>query len=319
MKVPHYKKNLPDIRAELQRIDIRVYDDAVRKASNEKNSFEQSLVSLRMRKEGLESARQKQYSVAEGLEKEIEQQQIEIQTAEKHCEQALVEIEQTSQIKNTLSDTLRGHESGVCRCRTKSARSRIAGCAIRRVKKNPCLPIYSVWMHRYVLQSAETGSRDEESGQTTVALSDLEREIRTLQTELDAITTQKNAIQQQREIIAQKVAELRTSFHSYGDETRSLRNNYERTTENMHKKELQLHDLTVRVEGVIKRADEDFKISVEELQQPLDEEFNVEQAKSDADKYRSRLKSYGNVNFLALEEYEKKMLVLNFYKHSIMI
>ncbi|HRI30291.1 MAG TPA: hypothetical protein PLQ21_02095, partial [Candidatus Kapabacteria bacterium] len=93
------QKELTDIRAELQRIDIRVYDDAVRKASNEKNSFEQSLVSLRMRKEGLESARQKQYSVAEGLEKEIEQQQIEIQTAEKHCEQALVEIEQTSQIK----------------------------------------------------------------------------------------------------------------------------------------------------------------------------------------------------------------------------
>lgn len=305
------QKELTDIRADLQRIDIRVYDDAVRKASNEKNSFEQSLVSLRMRKEGLESARQKQYSVAEGLEKEIEQQQIEIQTAEKHCEQALVEIEQTSQIKNTLSDTLRGHEAELAVAEQKVREAELRAVQLRAEEKSLLADLQRLDAQ---IRAAErrTGSRDEESGQTTVALSDLEREIRTLQTELDAITTQKNAIQQQREIIAQKVAELRTSFHSYGDETRSLRNNYERTTENMHKKELQLHDLTVRVEGVIKRADEDFKISVEELQQPLDEEFNVEQAKSDADKYRSRLKSYGNVNFLALEEYEKENARLEF-------
>lgn len=305
------QKEINDVRAELQRIDMRVYDDAVRKASNEKNSFEQSLVSLRMRKEGLETARQKQYAVAEGLEKEIEQQHAEIQTAEQHCEQALIEIEHTSEKRHSLSETLRGHEAELAVAEQHVREAELHTVQLRAEEKSLLADLQRLDAQ---IRAAErrSGSRSEESGQTVAALSDLEREIRTVQTELDAITTQKNALQQQREGMAHSVAELRTAFHSHADDTRSLRNEYERVTDTVHKKELQLHELTVRVEGVIKRAEEDFKISEEELRQPLEEEFNLEQAKADADKYRSRLKSYGNVNFLALEEYEKENTRLEF-------
>jgi len=309
--IAEIEKEIAALRADLQRIDIRVYDDAVRKAHNEKNGFEQSLVSLRMRKEGLENARNKQREVAKKLEEEEAQQQEEIVKTESQCQQALAEMEKASEARGIIAEKLRTHEGELAVAEQKLREAELQAVQLRAEDKSLQADTQRL---EGQIRAAErrSGSRDEEHGQTSAALEDLESNIQTVKAELDAITAERNKVHESRETIAKKVAELRAAFHAHAEETRTMRTEHERITATVHKKELQLNELTLRVEAVIKRAEDDFKIDEEELKKPIEDEFNIEQAKADADKYRSRLKSYGNVNFLALEEYEKENTRLEF-------
>lgn len=305
------EREIAMLRADLQRIDIRVYDDAVRRANNEKHGFEQSLVSLRMRKEGLESARSKQADAAKRLEEELAQQQEEVAKAEQTCELALKEIEKVSHSRSTIAETLRTHEAELAVAEQQLRETELKTVQLRGEDKSLQADIQRL---EGQMRAAErrSGTRVEEHGQTSAALEDLESEISKVKAELEAVTEERAKVHAQREIVAKKVSELRTTFHAHTEENRAMRAELEKVTGIVHKKELQLNELNLRVESVIKRADEDFKINEEELKKPIDEEFNIEQARADADKYRSRLKSYGNVNFLALEEYEKESARLEF-------
>ena len=93
---------------------------------------------------------------------------------------------------------------------------------------------------------------------------------------------------------------------------RLRRREYEKHIAAVHESELRLSQSRASIEHISRRAEEELKIMPEELRAELSSDFDQAATQFVHKQKKSKLLSLGNVNFLALEEFEKESERLNF-------
>jgi len=310
-----------DLRTQLQQININELSNAIRKAENEKNTFERSLSQLvataESQRQRIENSRKNLTRAIDELQ-EIEKESLETNTkitnVEKEVQSLKDQTEETSQQVQVLEEeytvveaTVRQKEFQLIQneSENKSLLSEIERLSnqIRSLdnrKKN----------FNYELESSKQKLED-----LKVLALDKEKAISEIRTVLVDVT---NSREQLDTIIRSTKEEL----HQYTEETKIQRTILEKNIRNVHEREITFAQLTTRIESVLQKADEELQISMDN-EQPLTQELEKLQETSHEELlelirvYRKRLLSYGNVNFEALESYERENERLEFLQTQL--
>jgi chromosome segregation protein len=150
-----------------------------------------------------------------------------------------------------------------------------------------------------IAREIELGER--EIGATTAGIAEFEEAARELRKELDR--------REEAQVLAETEAvRLRNDAHGRELRIRDQRRTQEDSLRNSHELELKVHDLKAKADHLRQRAREEFEIDLELKTYPDDEFVDFASLRDEIQSMRDRMKTLGNINFAAFEEYteEKK-------------
>ncbi len=138
-----------------------------------------------------------------------------------------------------------------------------------------------------------------------------------LDSEIAKLLSAAEAAQLKREELHQRKQELEGQINQHEENLARLRKRYESLVEESHKVDLKLSELNMKLESVIEQnnALEDEKLDLANATIP--EEFNAEEITNAIQELRNKLSALGNINFMALEEYETEKERLDFYHKQV--
>ena len=91
------------------------------------------------------------------------------------------------------------------------------------------------------------------------------------------------------------------------------RRDMDKIKEKIHEKDVRLSELNVKLENIANKVTEDHQIDLNEVEFTPEPDFSVENAKNEVSSIKDSLSKLGNVNFMALEEFEQQSSRLEFY------
>ncbi len=138
-----------------------------------------------------------------------------------------------------------------------------------------------------------------------------------LGSEITKLITQSETAQTKREYLQQQKQELEQQIKQHEETLARLRKSYESLTENIHQVELKLNELKLKLETVIEHNNnlEDEKLDLATATVP--EDFQPDETKVAIQELNAKLQSLGNINFMALEEYEAEKERMEFYHKQV--
>ncbi len=139
---------------------------------------------------------------------------------------------------------------------------------------------------------------------------ELQKEIELLSDELTDVKAKKEYL------IAEKhrLDDLLSQQNAFKE---NIHNRIERFTQQIHQLELEKAKLSETSHSVFQKAIESYGINLNAMDFEQPEEFNPEEVATEIQRLRNSLSSMGNINFLALQEYEEQNQRLQFYRTQI--
>ncbi len=292
-------------------INLRTYSDAIRRAEAEKNAFEQSLSQIRYRRDALEAAQKQQAEQLLQIQKEIQAQ--ESQNSGLHAEitKVTAEKETATAKRNELTTVVRQQEFHIADLDQKVRAAEIELVQFRGEEKSLISD-----KRRMEDQAANaerrTKARHEELELIVKGIEEIAALSLKTDNELSNVRDERAKAKAQFDQFSAQAAALKERYHALAEDTRLRRREYEKHTTVVHERQLHLSQSRASLEHISKRAEEELQITPEELLAELPEGFDATAALADLKQKKSKLLSLGNVNFLALEEFEKESERLNF-------
>jgi chromosome segregation protein len=139
---------------------------------------------------------------------------------------------------------------------------------------------------------------------------ELDEEIIILSKQLDEIKTNKS-------LIGKDISNLKEEISGLSLVINQLRKEYDKLIEEIHQQELKLNELNTKLENVVARAYEAYEIDLRNTDIVLDDSFSIDETKNEVNSIKNKLANLGNVNFMALEEYEVQNERLQFYSQQV--
>jgi len=118
------------------------------------------------------------------------------------------------------------------------------------------------------------------------------------------------------DILEDEINKLNESRETYQNQLNRIRAELDNVKEKIHYKELELSEHKVKLESISKKLEEDY--TTEEIEVIIPEDFDFTEAQSIITDIKTKLIALGNVNFLALEEFEQQNSRLEFYLKQIL-
>ncbi|MDT3739569.1 MAG: chromosome segregation protein SMC [Candidatus Kapabacteria bacterium] len=116
-----------------------------------------------------------------------------------------------------------------------------------------------------------------------------------------------------RDILTSLKKEAQDRFEQQTNEFNILRRDYDKLKESIHQLELQETEANSHIQNITDRLTEQYDADIRSLTIEDNPEFDISTAKSEILSLRDKLSQIGNVNFMALEEYEIQNERLEFY------
>ena len=300
-------------------IDIKKLTEQVRKAEFDRNLFEQGISKLRYRKEALESAREKQDETLLNLHSEL----TEFKGSNTSLNEAMDDVNskrfeadglkkailtRIQETDNQLINSENAFRQSEIALVQKRGEERSVSSEIRRLEE---IISQKTEQLQYLKDEQERAGNEQamlESSMNAVA-SDLVEEEERVKSLQEAIS--------QRQDKARDFKERRQQVRNIEGEIRTLEH---AITEQVHATELSLQHAQIEFKRILEKIEEqypdiDFSNLPESWTLPQDFDELIEKEK--ARKLSNRLQNLGNVNFLALEEYEKEHERLEFLKSQL--
>ena len=145
----------------------------------------------------------------------------------------------------------------------------------------------------------------------------LENDVNKFEFELQEINNEANEAQAEREYLAEQKRLKQADRDQYSENLEQLRKQYERTVEAIHQTDIKISELRTEMNHIINRAKEGLEIDIENSEIELSEDFDVEKSRAELNDIKEKLRNIGNVNFMALEEYEVQNQRLVFYEEQV--
>ena len=313
------QQKLEKSKIEFNSINIRALHDDVRKAEQEKNSFQQSVAKLMYKKDAVEVSLQKQKDALVDFQQHM-QSLLQSNTDDKETiehiiqkKNVLMESKQTMLIKYRIAETDLSKAEDLYRAAEliivqKKAEERAANHEVNRLAE-------LIKQKNDQLQFLEN-----EQKRAHIELQALESSIFSVNKE---ITEEQERLQFLKEVIANresKSLELKRNRNEAKEYEAKVRAEQHAIMQLIHSSELNLQQAQIEYKRIVEKVEEHSPgidlVHIPEDWIPLpDFDEIIEREKSK--KITQRLQSLGNVNFLALEEYEKEHERFEFLKSQL--
>ncbi len=298
-------------RKEHDGINLRVYADAIRRTESEKNAFEQSLSQIRYRTEALESAQKQQREAHGKFTHDVETEEESHTGILDEITGAITHKNNANEIRSSLYQEVKDSENYLSELEQKVRSAEIELVQLRNEEKS-----LQSDKKRLEDQAANaerrTKSRSEEIQTILRNMEELSSSTAKNDSELSILREERGKAKAQFDYFTTKANTLKERYHTVAEEMRLCRREYEKHTAIVHEAELRLSQLRASIEHLIRRSEDELKLTIEELTCQPEDEFDLVKTQTLHKQRKSKLLSLGNVNFLALEEFEKESERLNF-------
>ena len=152
----------------------------------------------------------------------------------------------------------------------------------------------------------ELDSGEEDKEQLQIETNQLIEEIAVLDKNKDETTNRTEQLEMEKD-------SLQEQYEQYSDMLSVKRRDMDKIKEKIHEKDVRLSELNVKLENIANKVTEDHQIDLNEVEFTPEPDFSVENAKNEVSSIKDSLSKLGNVNFMALEEFEQQSSRLEFY------
>jgi len=301
-------------------IDIKQLTEMMRKAEFEKNAFEQGIAQLGYRKEALESARSKQDETLQSLLNELNEFKGSNSTLTEAMDDVNVKRSEADESKKTILERIHETENALINAENAFRQAEITLVQKRGEERSVMAEIRR--LEEVISQKAEhldylKAEQERAGNERTMLESSMNAVATDLTEEEERVQSLQNAINQ-REDKAKDFKERRQQVRGVEADIRAAEHSI---TEQVHATELSLQQAQIEFKRILEKVEEQYpEVDLGNIPESwaLPEDFDELIEKEKARKLSNRLHNLGNVNFLALEEYEKEHERLEFLKHQLL-
>jgi chromosome segregation protein len=311
-----FEENLNNLKNEYDSIDLIDLNNKVRRAEAEKNSLEQIISQMRYKAEGIEQNINVLIKNNEIFQNEISSLESDVNKAKDR----LVELDnnlnlareqqlsRTNELKN-LEEQLSEQEAEYREIELKKIRYEQEKISLRK-------EINSFSERKTNLEFTEQ-KRKSEILSNENEIENLKIKVTELENQLVTVKESNILAQNKREQLAEEIKSIKEQVNQYSDSISLIRRENEKLSEGIHQYDLKISELKAKVENVKSRAFEGYEIDLEQLEIVLDSEFSIADTKTEVTDLKDKLSKLGNVNFMALEEFDSQSERLTFYTNQL--
>ncbi|MBS1536257.1 MAG: chromosome segregation protein SMC [Bacteroidetes bacterium] len=310
-EISNSEQQFKTAKKEHDAINLRAFDDAIRRAEAEKNAFEQSFSQIRYRREALESAQQQQQEALIQFTTAIQTEEESNSGLTSEINLAITHKNEAHEARTVLQQEVSHSESYLVEFEQKVRDAEIELVQLRGEDKTLVTD-----KKRLEDQSANadrrTKARNDEIQAILKNIEELSISTAKNDSELSTLREERGKAKAQFDNFSTQATALKERYHALAEDMRLRRREYEKHIAAVHESELRLSQSRASIEHITRRAEEELKIMPEELRAELSSDFDQAATQFVHKQKKSKLLSLGNVNFLALEEFEKESERLNF-------
>lgn len=315
-KILDVEENLSSIKNEYDSIDLLAIGEQLRKAEIDKNNNEQFISQLSLKKDNSENNLKLFENNIKLFVEEIER----LKTENEGFTKEVVETENRLLILNEeliiLQEELTKAETNLSEKRTSLQEAEIKRARLEEEIKSLEKEIST--FESQVLSLIEKDIKNHsEISHFDSKTEELKSHTLSIDSELEELQKQLDEAQNRREELHDKIISIQEQIQQLTNDLLYARKLYDKTIETSHLLDVKLSEFRIRKSGLIQKAAEDYNIALEEAVYQLDESFDIEESKTTITSLKEKLSSLGNVNFMALEEYEEQSQRLQFYTKQI--
>ncbi|MFC2130153.1 chromosome segregation protein SMC [Bacteroidota bacterium] len=315
-KITTLEENLRNTKSEHDSIDIMELNVRLRKIESEKNSHEHLINQMNYRAEGIEQ----NISVMEKNSTMFNEEITAIENDTKKFGNNLKELEQNLNLAKEqqlsrsaglqeLEQELSGKEEEYHKVEMERVRYDQEIISLQK-------EIEFLKERKSELETTEE-KRNAEFIQNDKDIEGLKIRISEMESQLVEIKKNADELQTKREFTGKEIGSLKEQISHNSDDINIKRKEYEKLFESIHQQELKVSELNNKLEYVENRALEGYDINLGSAEIQLDEGFSIENTKNEVNGIKEKLAGLGNVNFMALEEFETQNERLQFYRNQV--
>ncbi len=303
---------IKDTKIELEDIDIQALNSEVKRAENEINKNEQLISQLTMRAESLDNN-------INILEQNLARYEDELAHLTLEDDENLSEINSIELKLNISKEELQVKLNEVKNTEAQYAQKddELKAIEMQRVKTQEQINSLKNEIARNEQDLDNTTKRLENYDQEVVnnekSLLLISENISKYELELNELNLSADTAKTEREFFAEKKTVLDEQIEQYSKDLSAKRKNFDRIIEQAHQFDLKTNETKTNIKNMLARAMEAFSIDIENSELQTIEIESVDNAKAELKDLKEKLSALGNVNFMALEEFEAQNTRFNFY------
>ncbi|MFH1050882.1 MAG: chromosome segregation protein SMC [bacterium] len=315
-KITKNESKLKDLKDEHDSIDLADLNQKLRNAQNDRNGHEQIIIQLGYQIQGIGQNIQVFERNNENFKEEISQ----IEDTAKNYKTELKELEENLKVAKEqqllksaelreMEQDLAAKEDELHKVEMKKVRYAQETISLQKEIDSLNSRIEEL-EHNEERRKAEIQKNNDDVGT-------YEELIKELALQLENLHESSIEIQNQREFAGNLIKSFKEQVTQYSGDINLKRKEYEQLFESIHQLDLKVSELTNKLENVKARANEGYEINLETGEIVLDESFSIDETKKQVNELKDKLIQLGNVNFMALEEYEEQNERLQFYNNQV--
>jgi len=171
--------------------------------------------------------------------------------------------------------------------------------------------------NQYDFEVGKIKSFDAEISNNSKLIADFKEAAERLSIEIEKANQELKELTSNRQYLHSQVVSLQEQSTQYAQALEEKRKQLEKTINALHQKELKINETSLIASAAASAARSQHEIELETKEIVLDTEFSSEANKAEIHKLKEKLAQLGNVNFMALEEFETQSQRLQFYSAQL--
>ncbi|MDQ1266239.1 MAG: chromosome segregation protein [Bacteroidota bacterium] len=145
----------------------------------------------------------------------------------------------------------------------------------------------------------------------------LQQSIESAKKILDTLSMEIAVAKTAREILAAEIASLQEQVEQQSLDLTAKRKNHDKLLENILEKEVKASEIKAQIANLAERAMEQYKFELNRDDIVINAEFSIDENRKAVHAIKDSLTALGNVNFMALEEFDAQSERLKFYTAQV--
>jgi chromosome segregation protein len=183
-----------------------------------------------------------------------------------------------------------------------------------------------VTQHKKEIDRAENGiqsikhrlkTRADKNEQSKKHIVELEDRVEVLGDQVERLEGQQELAEKKLEEAEEATGKQRTTIKELEEQLKQIRRKKEVNTDLIHSLEKTKHNYEFRIKGISDHVWEQYNILIDQIEARLPEDADTDKVKERVTSLKQKLKNIGDVNPLAIQEYEEEKERLDFYEEQI--
>jgi chromosome segregation protein len=315
-KISDVDQTIKNLKEQLDKIDMAQLNNTLRNAQNEKNNHEQAIVQLSYKAQSLQQSIQVYEKNNENFYDEINLIKLKIDNSKSEIQDLETKLTQAKEQQIQKSEELRELE-----VKLAEKDDEFHKVEMKKVRYDQEIISLNKEIESLNDRINELRNNEEkrklEIQKNKEDIDNYEKLLAELNLQLEELKLSSIEIQNQREFTGNLIKSLKEQVTQYSNDINLKRKEYEQLFESIHLMDIKVNELANKLENVKSRASEGYEIDLETSQIELEENFSIEDTKKEVNDIKEKLIQLGNVNFMALEEFEEQNERLQFYTKQI--